>query len=213
MTDRLNKIYSVLEDCKTFADIGCDHGYIAKEMIKNGRCDKVIISDISEKSLQKAKDLLFRYIEKGKVCAVVSDGFDFVPDCDSALIAGIGGEEIVSILKRRKNLPEKLFLQPMRNCDKVRVFCTENGYKVKKDFVFKSGIKFYDMICLSKGKDSLTQEEIEFGRSNLKEKSCDFKAMIQEKIDKYLSYSKRENISKSSKEEMLKKVERLKKYV
>ena len=36
------------------ADIGCDHGKLAVELIKQGKANVVIASDISEKSLQKA---------------------------------------------------------------------------------------------------------------------------------------------------------------
>ena len=41
MTERLNKVFSELPSCKVFADIGCDHGYIAKEMVERKKCEKV----------------------------------------------------------------------------------------------------------------------------------------------------------------------------
>ena len=65
MTERLKKIFDQLPKCHTFADVGCDHGYLAKAMVQSGKCQKVIVSDISAKCLQKAKDLLAEEIENG----------------------------------------------------------------------------------------------------------------------------------------------------
>ena len=115
MKKRLEEIFALLPECETFADVGCDHGYVAKQMLESGKCKKVIISDVSKKCLDKAIALLSNEIEEGRAEAVVSDGFEKVKECDLALIAGMGGEEIVGILKRAKTLPLKLVLQPMKN--------------------------------------------------------------------------------------------------
>ena len=55
MTSRLEKIFSVIPKCETFADIGCDHGYLAKAVLDSGKCKSAVISDISQKCLEKAK--------------------------------------------------------------------------------------------------------------------------------------------------------------
>ena len=212
MTDRLRIIFNEIPQCEVFADIGCDHGYIAKAMLKSGKASKVIISDVSEKCLDKARELLSEDIALGRVESVVSDGFDKIDDCSTALIAGMGGEEIINILYKAKNLPETLILQPMKNCDKVRCFVVENGYKIDKDFVFKAGGKFYDLIVLSIGKDNLTEEEIEFGRTNVAERNCDFIEMVNSRINKYNDYLKTIPDGQR-KREILLEIERLKKYV
>ena len=159
MTDRLEKIFALIPSCEVFADIGCDHGYIAQAMLKSGKAKKVIIADISAKCLQKAEQLLEKSIIDGKCISVVSNGFENVPNCDCALIAGMGGEEICDIILRAKNLPNSLLLQPMKNCDKVRLCAVKSGYNLKKDFTFKSAGKFYDLMLLVRGKDTLTDEE------------------------------------------------------
>ena len=80
-TKRLSTLFSELEKCEKFADVGCDHGYCAAA---------------------------------GKVTSVCCDGLEKIPrDCDLVLIAGMGGEEIVTILKNGF-LPRKLLLQPMK---------------------------------------------------------------------------------------------------
>lgn len=212
MTERLTIIYNEIPKCEIFADIGCDHGYIAKAMLDGGKADKVIVSDISEKCLNKARKLLKYYIENGRAESVVSDGFDRISKCSVALIAGMGGEEIISIMEKAEILPEKLIIQPMKNCDKARYRAVELGYKIEKDFVFKAGGKFYDLIVLVKGEDFLTEEEAEFGRTNVIEPRSDFIEMVKfrmEQCEKFL-----ENIPDGErKKELLIQVEKLKKYV
>ena len=213
MTERLQIIFNEIPNCEVFADIGCDHGYIANAMMRSGKAQKVIISDISAKCLLKAEQLLGQFIKDGKAQSVVSNGFEKVGYCDVALIAGMGGEEICDIITNAKNLPDKLVLQPMKNPDKVRVLAVNSGYKIQKDYTFKSSGKFYDLIILEKGKDSLTDEEIEFGRDNIKTKGQAFKELLAQKISRINSYLECKNLSDEDRQSMVKNKEKLEKYV
>ncbi len=213
MKKRLEEIFSLLPECEIFADIGCDHGYVAKQMLQSGKCSKVIISDVSQKCLDKAVSLLSNEIEEGRAFAVVSDGFEKVGNCDLALIAGMGGEEIVGILKRAKTLPKKIVLQPMKNTKKVRKTAVELGYKIQKDYTFFTGKIFYDLLLLVKGKDVLTEEEAEFGRTNLKEKPTAFIKQIKLRIKKLTGFLKGEKLKQGTKEQMQEEIQRLENYV
>ena len=213
MTERLNIIFENIPLCEVFADVGCDHGYIAKAMLKSGKAQKVIASDISAKCLQKAKDGLAEEISQNKAECVVSNGFENIPFCDCALVAGMGGEEIISIIESAKSLPNTLVLQPMKNCDKVRLCAVRAGYKIEKDFVFKSAGKFYDLIVLIKGKDLLTDDEVEFGRTNLTQKGQAFVERIRVELSKLEKYSIKTDINEKVRAEMLDRMEKLKKHV
>lgn len=213
MTDRLKEIFTNIDECEVFADVGCDHGYIAKAMLKSGKSKKVIVSDISAKCLQKAIDLLSKEIAENKAVAIVSDGFKNLPQCDLALIAGMGGEEIISIIENAPKLPEKLILQPMKNLEKVRTFLVEKGYKIILDYVFYKNGKFYDLIKVEKGIDTLTQEEIEFGRTNLIEKGSAFTKRLKEDIKKLSDIKEGGKLGKESLLKIQAKIERLSRYV
>ena len=213
MNKRLEEIYSAIDSCKIFADIGCDHGLISQAMLCRGKCEKVIISDVSKKCLEKAELLLAEDIKTGRVISVVSDGFDELPEVDLALIAGMGGQEISQILSKANNLPQKLVLQPMKNSEKVRATAIKLGYKVVKDYVFKCDKIYYDLIILTKGEDFLTEEEIEFGRTNLSVKGQDFKEKINKKIAKISGFLNNKNLNEQTKVKMTEEIERLKKYV
>ena len=213
MTERLEKIFSVLPSCEVFADVGCDHGYLAKAMLDSGKCRRAIVSDISAKCLKKAQDLLCDYIADGTAESVVSDGFKSVKKCDLALIAGMGGEEIVSIINSAPFLPEKLVLQPMKNPQKVRLTVVQAGYKIVSDFTFFSLDKYYDLLVLERGKDSLTNEEIEFGRTNILQRPDGFIRFIKEKIKKYEEILSSDKLGEKARREIALAMEKLKKYV
>lgn len=213
MTFRIEKILGLISPCKTFVDVGCDHGYVTKAVIDKGLCERAIITDISEKCLNKARRLLSKEIENGSVVSVVTDGLKGVKDADQVLIAGMGGEEIVKIICESAFLPEKFVLQPMKNTKKVRLTLLEKGYKLEKDFVFYSGRKYYDLILAVRGEDSYTEEELEFGRTNLIERSQDFKRRIREELEKINGYLGCGNLSSSSQQIFRKEIEKLERYL
>lgn len=211
MTDRLEKIFSVIPDCEVFADIGCDHGYIAKNMLDRKKCSRVIISDISKACLQKAETLLAEYLKNGTATAVVSDGFSKVKGCDTALISGMGGKEIISIIEKAESLPQTLVLQPMKSVSELRRFITGFGYKIVYDRMFKAQGKFYDLIVAEKGFEKLTEEQIEFGKDNLTDVHSDFVEYINKNILKLDECLNNPDMSEQATKEVADRIERLKK--
>lgn len=171
-----------------FADIGCDHGYVSELMAKNRRAKKIYAADISAPSLKKAERLLTGF---PCVTAVVSDGFVGLPErADQALIAGMGGEEIIKILSSAGYKPERLVLQPMKNADKLRAYLNKNGYVLLKDYTFKDG-KFYDLIVAERGEETLTAEEIKYGKDNVRFRPAAFIERLRAEHDDILDYLKR----------------------
>ena len=213
MTERLEYIFREIPACDTFADVACDHGYIANAMLSGGRCRRAFIADISKKSLKKAQTLLEPFIKSGKCESFVSDGFSKIPKSDCAVLAGIGGELTVDILRTAQSLPDILVLQPMSHCEKVRRVAVSLGYRIIRDITFRAEGKFYDIIVLGKGADALTDEEAEFGRTNLALRPSAFCDKIRSQIEKLTGYSERDGIKEDDAKRMLKEAERLKKYV
>lgn len=195
---RLDILFDLIGEGEVFADVGCDHGYIAEMVLKSGKYKKVILSDISKKSLDKAVNLLSTYGDR--VEFIVSDGFDnYIAQPDGAIIAGMGGEEIVKILSGNI-LPNNLVLAPQKNTDKVRKILLDKGYKILKDFTFYSQGKFYDAISAEKGEDFYSPKELIFGRDNLSEKPDGFIRKIKFEIGVLEGVLEDEKASKLSKE-------------
>ena len=167
--DRITKLCGYLSPCKTFADVGCDHGYCTQYMLKNSLCGRAIISDISQMCLNKAQALLKKYIADGKCTPVLCSGLEKIEkSVDLVLIAGMGGEEIIGILKNAF-IPENFVLQPMRNVREVREYLLENGAEITRDDVFESGGKYYFVICGKKSGNNCTYTpaQLQFGKGDL----------------------------------------------
>ena len=184
-SERLGIIFSLLEKVEVFADIGADHGYVAEAMLKADKCERAIVTDISAKCLKKAEENLSKNFE-GRYISIVTDGLKGVPFADEVLIAGMGGELISDIISSADFLPEIFVIQPMKNTDSVRRTLIKSGYKFVNDYTFKDK-KFYDVIKARRGSDSYSEEEIEFGRDNLRDKSAAFREMIEIKRSKLFS--------------------------
>ena len=185
---RIPQICARLSRCGVFADVGCDHGYCAQYMLKNNLCARAIISDISPKSLSKAQKLLAPFAAEGRVEAVCCDGLKGVNGADLVLIAGMGGEEIVKIL-REGYIPRAFVFQPMRNADILREYLLHSGCAIDEDNIFKDG-KFYFIIkgrALG-GTKPYSSAELAFGRDSLKNTLLkDFLAEEIQKTQAYLS--------------------------
>ena len=189
--DRIDKLCSYLDKCKTFADVGCDHGYCTRYMLKNGLCAVAVISDISAKCLQKAEVILADYIKGDAVKSVCCNGLEGVSeDTEQVLIAGMGGEEIISIFKN-SFIPQNFVLQPMKNIRTVREYLLSSGAQITVDEPFESGGKFYFVI---KGKrngksNKYSEGQLEYGL-NL---SCETtKKFIKSELTKKRAYLERD---------------------
>lgn len=183
-TGRLDAVCAELSACGLFADVGCDHGYCTLYMLERGLCRGAVISDISAKSLQKAERLLRGYIAEGRVRSVCCAGLAEVPrEAELVLIAGMGGEEILQIL-REGFLPPKLVLQPMKNAPKLRAFLLENGYAIAHDYTYFEGRKYYDILRAERGTGrAYSAPDLLFGYDNLKSPSAAFVRRLEREAE------------------------------
>ena len=213
---RIDTLCSLLGKAKTFADVGCDHGYCSEYMLKNGLCERAILSDISKGSLAKAEGLLAPYIREGKATSVLGDGFYGVPkDTDEVLIAGMGGSEIIGILsdERYGFMPKRFVFQPMHDGEKLRRYILANGGYIERDFTFKDG-KYYEVLVGGKRAETMpvqsyTEAEYEFGKENLEKMPTAFVERINKLKGNIEKYLKDPNLQAESRAELLRRKERL----
>ena len=212
---RIDTLCSLLAPVKTFADVGCDHGFCTEYMLKSGLCEYAVFSDISRGSLAKAETLLAPFVAVGKAKSVLGGGFYGVPsDVDEVLIAGMGGAEIIAILSDEKTgfMPKRFVLQPMLNADKVRRYVLENGGYIERDFTFEDG-KFYDVIVGGKasGKQTApyTDDEYEFGRENLRLRPAAFLQRTEKQLANLKTYLAAPNIQEENRKQLIGRIKRL----
>lgn len=199
--NRIEKICSYIEKSDTFADVGCDHGYCAQYALGSGLCNKVYITDISAKCLKKAEVLLADYIKNGSCEAVCCDGLKGIDSsCGQVLIAGMGGEEIIGILKRGF-IPGRFIFQPMKDAPALRKYLLDAGCRIECDDIFYDG-KYYFIITgkRSGGTPPYSASELLLGRDSLKNPAIKGYASAEaEKRKRYLEGG----ISGAAREKML----------
>ena len=213
---RIDTLCALLAPAKTFADVGCDHGYCSEYMLKNGLCERAILSDISKGSLEKAESLLAPYIRQGKAVSVLGNGFFGVPkDTDEVLIAGMGGSEIIAILSDKKYgfMPKRFVFQPMHDAEKLRRYILSHGGYIDRDFTFRDG-KFYEVICGGKAgqgcvEQAYTPAEYEFGKENLLTRPQAFLQRVEKLIDNLDKYLQEPTLQEESKKALQERKERL----
>lgn len=184
MTERIKTLCSLIPPCSSFADIGCDHGYVSRYVLSHHLSDHVTIADVSKGSLAKAQTLLKREIDEGRCTSVLCDGLEKIdPHTELVFIAGMGGMEMIGIFERGF-LPEKFILQPMKNTEEVRRYLISKGACLERDFTFEDE-RYYDVIVGKReGGSDYSELDFRYGKENLTKKGQAFLAQMKEKNEK-----------------------------
>ncbi len=171
LTKRLSKILSLAPVCDVLADVGCDHGKLGVAAIECKKAQKVIFTDISAPSLAKARELAKRRGVEDRCEFFCGSGL-CGKTADCAVVAGMGGKEILAILSKATELPQSLVLNPMRGAPQLRQ-ALQKDYFFEYDQKFFDG-KYYDLMLLKRGGDLLDEKQIKYGKTNLADFCQDF---------------------------------------
>lgn len=151
LSDRMRAVAGLVQPCKSIADIGCDHGYIAMELVRSKICRHVIAMDINSGPLDRAKQNIAAYDMQDYIETRFSDGASalHMGEAEGIICAGMGGRLILSILEQGSDLigsMKQLILQPQSELAEVRNYLRKKGYLIdKEDFVYEDG-KYYPMM-------------------------------------------------------------------
>ena len=139
---RIDELLNLAGSFNTLIDVGCDHGYLGITALEKTTA-KVVFSDISEKCLMKARQNIPSWLSS-RASFVVCDGVPNI-DTDVAIIAGMGGLNIIDILKSVKSRVKKYILQPMKNIDKLREYIYTHFEVIYDDIIIDNG-RYYTVI-------------------------------------------------------------------
>lgn len=151
LSDRMRAVTELVQPCKSIADIGCDHGYIAMELVRSKTCRHVIAMDINSGPLDRAKQNIVAYNMQDYIKTRLSDGVSALQmgEAEGIICAGMGGRLILSILEQGKELignMKQVILQPQSELAEVRNYLRKKGYLIdKEDLVYEDG-KYYPMM-------------------------------------------------------------------
>lgn len=137
------------------ADIGTDHGYVPIYLVRNDICPYVIAADLSNGSLEKAKDNIRRAGLADKIECRLSDGLDNIlpGEADCIIISGVGGilmRRILSDGMETVRSAKELILSPHRDTDLVKAFAEEADFIVEETGLTDKN-RNYTILCCRRG--------------------------------------------------------------
>ena len=144
----------VPEGCR-LTDVGTDHGYLPVALLQQGRITAAIASDIGAEPLEHARRTAMQYGVDGmdfRLCAGLSG---VAPEeTDVIVIAGMGGETIISILQDAPWTADgqhRLLLQPMTKAAALRRWLADNGYTFTDEHLVEDKGRIYPILCVEGG--------------------------------------------------------------
>ena len=186
LSKRLQAIHDMLPKGVT-ADIGSDHGKLMIALFKSGKITKGYAIENKKGPYQRLVKALEEEHLIDDIVPLFSDGIeDLPPEVKNIVLAGMGGDLIVKILKKH---PEKLKLVSTIIVDahnaiaKVREEISQMGFVIADEKIIKEDDKYYEIIKFIKADIAVyTNEDIEFGPILRNEKCATFKEKYSERI-------------------------------
>lgn len=164
ITPRLNSILKHITG-KTIADIGTDHAYIPIKLAQDNKIIHAIACDIKEGPLNIAKKNIEKYDFSNIIELRLGSGLDPLNEneVESVIIAGMGGEMIINILKNEKSHTfSELILQPMNYQAELRKWLSVNDFTIISEDLSAEGFKIYNLLKLKPGKTNKFKNELSY---------------------------------------------------
>ena len=135
LSKRLSALAGMVKENSMVIDVGTDHGLIPVFLAQNGSCQRIIASDIKDGPLQSAVANAAAHGVSSCVEFMLSPGLEGVSagDVDTVIIAGMGGQTIISVLSEAtwiKAKDIKLILQPQTKLFELLHWLFENGFQI-----------------------------------------------------------------------------------
>lgn len=159
LSERLKKVISFVDACECAADIGTDHGYVPIALVKQGIVKKAYAMDVNEGPLLRARANIKAEGLEDFIEVRQSDGLSKLAagDADTLILAGMGGELTVRILKNGKTVADSaktLILSPHSEVFLVRKYLLSEKFEIIREEMIKDAGKYYTVIKAGHQKDS-----------------------------------------------------------
>lgn len=163
ISPRLLAIEYFVKDHSIVADIGTDHGYIPVYLIKNNTSKKVIGTDISKGSLDKAIQYVKELGYEDYIDTRLGNGLEVLKpyEVDTVILAGMGGTLIKDILEKDMEIAKTInnfIFQPMIATKELRKYLYKNNFKIIDEKIVKEDERYYEIIYAIWGKDYVEDE-------------------------------------------------------
>ncbi len=192
VSKRIQALASLVAFDSVVADIGSDHGLLLQELYQRGYLLNSYGSENKKGPFLRLEQSLKAY---PKAHVYLEDGLNHLPESvKTIVIAGMGGELILEILKRGVKELSRLdyvILAPHAQEREIRRFMLEHGFMIDEEILVHE-THFYEIMRFKKGTQLLSEKEYYFGPVLLKKQRDLLKTKYQKIIenDRYLIENK-----------------------
>ena len=135
------------------ADIGTDHAYLVAYLLINNICPFGYACDINPNPLKKALSTIKEHLLEDRAELVLCDGLSGLSQdlADDIVIAGMGGETIISILEGcswSKDKTKHYILQPMTKASLLRKYLCESGFEIQDEKAVSDSGRIYTVMSV-----------------------------------------------------------------
>lgn len=186
--NRIESIYSLIDENDKVVDVGCDQAKLSIMLAK--RNQKSIASDISEKVIDRASKTIKELSLDNLIDLRVSNGLDNIKESevDTLVLSGMGTYTILDILSDTNIKFKKIITISNNYHDILRVKMNDLGYKINKELIIKENNKYYNLIEFTIGNNNLSKEEELIGLNHI-DKTM-YNEYLNYLLDKYLNIQK-----------------------
>ena len=174
LSKRMYAVASLVTTGNRIADIGTDHAYIPIFLIQKQHIPSAIAMDVNDGPLMRATEHIREYALEDRIETRLSDGFQELKagEADTAIIAGMGGNLVIRILKEHWNITcslKECVLQPQSEIAKVRAFLLEEGFLFIEEDMALDDEKYYPMMKVvppsqKRNPEVWTETQLRFGK-------------------------------------------------
>lgn len=183
---RLSALVALTPQCRVAADVGADHGHTACHLLQTGRCDRMIVTDISSKALARAKAKLTLHGLEQRARFYVADGLAFLEEpVDAILVTGMGAQTMTELLARGRDRlhAAALILQPNRSPEQVRAFLAGQGWAVTQERIALAGGRYYVILRAEPGAPETDARALFLGPCLLRERPAHFAEYLRWRLN------------------------------
>ena len=163
---RLSLAYDLYTPCDLAADIGTDHAHLPAALLQRGRCQRMILTDISPSALDNARREICRRRLDDRVDFRLGDGLMPLREaCRVVSVTGMGGRTIREMLLagRDRLRGAALILSAHTDWFLIRQTLMDIGYHLDAEEPCFSAGRYYLVLRALPGAEMMADQEIRLG--------------------------------------------------
>lgn len=166
---RILRLIEMVPKCCSMVDVGTDHGYVPIGVIKAGKAESAIASDVRIGPLKIAEMNIREEGLSDRIRVAMGSGLKTVKakEVDGAVIAGMGGNLTRDILMDSMDVVmalDFLIVQPAQNPEVIREYLYTGPYEIiSEDLVREDDGRYYEYIMVRYSGKISEQEDTPLG--------------------------------------------------